>query len=128
MKIALVGKLRAGKTEVCKEIFKKLKNSELIEFSKAVQDTVEILYPELKGTKDREKLIEVGQHLRKLDTEIWVNIVKYKINNSNADNIIVAGVRQQNEYEMLKKLGFTFIKVVADEETRIKRCIDCNNE
>lgn len=123
MKIAIVGKLRSGKSIVSEEILQ-LKNTALIEFSGALQEVVSILYPNNKGKKDREKLIKVGQHLRKMDKDIWVNIVKYKIQNCESGNIVVVGVRQLNEYEMLKEQGFVFIKVVADEKIRIERCKD----
>lgn len=121
MKIAVYGKLRAGKTEVCNYISQKI-DCDVFEFSKGVQEVVDLLYPEKKGTKNRELLVSIGQHLRELDKDVWVNIVKNKILNSNKENILVAGVRQENEFEMLKELGFIFIQVEASETTRIERC------
>lgn len=127
MKIAIYGKLRAGKSAVCDYIANKYE-CEVLEFSGAVQEVVDVMYPEKKGTKDRETLIAVGQHMRKLDEDVWVNIIKNKIENSKTQNILVAGVRQQNEYDMLKKLGFTFIQVEASENTRIERCIEAGDK
>lgn len=126
MRIALFGKLRAGKSAVADYIADKY-DCDIIEFSAGVQDVIDIIYPELKGTKNREVLISVGQHLRKLDKDVWVNVVRHKIENSNNPNILVAGVRQQNEYDMLKELGFIFIQVDASETTRIERC-KANND
>lgn len=62
--------------------------------------------------------------MRKIDEDIWVNLLEHKIKNSNAENILIAGVRQQNEYDMLKRQGFIFIQVEACENTRIERCIE----
>lgn len=126
MRIAVFGRIRSGKSQVGEYIKNYLFNEknqgcELYEFSQAVQSCVEILYPNLKGIKDREKLVSVGQHLRKLDEDIWVNIVKHNILNSSSDNILVVGVRQENEFKMLEELGFTFIKVEANEDIRIFR-------
>lgn len=126
MKIAVFGKLRAGKSAVCEYVSHNYK-CDVIEFSEGVQDVVNVIHPELKGKKNREVLIAVGQHLRKLDKDVWVNLVKYKIKNSKEPHILVAGVRQQNEYDMLKELGFIFIQVDASETTRIERCM-ANND
>lgn len=127
MKIALYGKLRSGKTAVCEHIMDKYENVQKIEFSDALQEVVDILYPELKGVKNREVLVGVGQHMRKYDVDVWTNIVKNRVLNSDARHILVSGVRQQNEYEMLKGLGFIFIRVEASENTRIKRCIEAGD-
>lgn len=127
MKIAVYGKIRAGKSAVCEYIAEKYE-CDIFEFSGAVQETIDVCYPWMKGIKNREKLISVGQHLRKLDEDIWVNVVKHKVENSKAPVVLVAGVRQQNEYDMLKQLGFTFIQVEASETTRIERCIEAGDK
>lgn len=123
LKFAVVGKIRSGKTVVAEYICKSLYSCEKMEFSDALRNCVDIMYPEIKGTKDREKLIAVGQHMRKLDKEIWVNIIEHKIKESKADHIVVSSVRQQNEVDMLRKNGFKIIKVEAPEEVRVNRCI-----
>lgn len=126
MKIAIYGKLRSGKTEAT-DILKKNLECEVLEFSKALNDVVNIMYPHNRLQKDRELLVSVGQHLRMLDENIWVNIVKNKIEETNKPNIIVAGVRQQNEYDMLKEKGFKFIKIESEVETRLERCLNNND-
>lgn len=126
MKIAIFGKLRSGKSIVAEEI-QYITGAEIIEFGTAVQEVVNVLYPQLEGKKDREKLISVGQHLRKLDKDVWVNVVKNRVLNSSSKDIIVAGVRQENEYQMLKELGFKFIKVCADQDVRISRGQEAND-
>lgn len=128
MRLAIYGKIRAGKSEVGKHIREYLieaKNEtcEIYEFSDAVQACVEVMYPRLKGIKDREKLIKIGQHMRKIDEDVWVNVIKNNILNSKSDNVLVVGVRQENEFEMLKELGFTFIRVEAPIKERKIRSI-----
>lgn len=127
MRIAVFGKLRAGKTAVCEYITEKF-DCEVLECSGALQEVVDILYPKKKGTKDRELLVSVGQHMRELDVDVWVNLLEHKIENSNSENILIAGVRQQNEYDMLKRQGFTFIQVEACETTRLERCIESGDK
>lgn len=123
MNIAIYGKLRAGKSAVCEYIAENYE-CEVLEFSGALQEAINVMYPNKKGIKDRELLISVGQHMRKLDEDVWVNIVRHKIENSTKPHILVAGVRQANEFKMLKELGFTFIKVDASESVRVQRCIE----
>lgn len=127
MKLAIYGKLRAGKSEVA-EAIKREFDTEVIEFSKALRDVCDILYPTTRNYKDRDLLVKIGQHMREMDKDIWVNIVKEKIENSDAEHIIVASVRQKNEYDMLKKLGFKFINVEAYEHIRKQRCIDAGDK
>lgn len=127
MKIAVYGKLRAGKSAVCDYIANKY-DCEILEFSGAVQEVIDVIYPEKKGVKDRETLVSVGQHMRKLDKDVWVKVIRNKIKSSKANNILVAGVRQQNEYDMLKELGFTFIQVEASETTRVERCVEAGDK
>ena len=81
MRIAVYGKLRAGKTAVCDYITEKF-DCEILECSGALQEIVDILYPDKKGIKDRELLVTIGQHLRKIDEDIWVNLLEHKINDS----------------------------------------------
>lgn len=126
MRIAVYGKIRSGKSSVCEHIKNKY-DYEVIEFSHALQRAVDIMYPEHIGTKNRELLIGVGQHMRKFDENVWVNCVKRRIENSENENILVAGVRQQNEYDMLKELGFKFIEVEASKDMRIERCKATND-
>lgn len=125
MKIAVFGGLRAGKTSVCDHILSKYKDFEIFDFGDSLKECVAKAYPQNEGQpKNRELLINFGQHLRKFDKDVWVNAVKYKIEVSNSKNLLVTGVRQQNEYEMLKDEGFIFIKIEAGEDIRIQRCID----
>lgn len=123
MKVAVYGKFRSGKSEVCSIISNSIE-CDLFDFGDALKECVAIVYPKsVNKPKDRGRLIKFGQHLRKLDENIWVNIVEHKILNTKSRNILVTGVRQQNEYEMLKDQGFIFIRVDANEDIRIERCI-----
>lgn len=123
MKIAVFGEFRSGKSALCECITQIFNNCELIEFGTPVQEVVDIIFPEQKGIKNRKLLVKIGQHLRKIDEDIWVNVIRHKIKKSSADIVLVCGVRQENEYEALKELGFTFIKVQASVDNRIKRCL-----
>lgn len=134
MKIAVFGKTRAGKSTACDAIIDTLssidgkENVLELDFSKALREVVGVLYPETRFKKDRNKLIEIGQHMRKLDENIWVNIVKNSIELSDCDHMVVTGIRQPNEYKALKEKGFIFIKIDCSEETRLERCIKAGDQ
>lgn len=124
IKICLVGKMRSGKSSVVEylvnEYFKN-KKIEVVDFGDALKEITYILYPQSKKAKDRNRLQLIGQHLRKIDEDIWVNVVARKIKKSTAEVIICASCRQNNEYEYLKKEGFVFIKIDCSDELRIQR-------
>ena len=123
MKIGIYGKLRSGKSEVCNLYEGMLDDSIILDFGDSLKECVKVAYPFLDyKTKNRELLIKFGQTLREMDKNIWVNALKYKILNCTKKNIIVTGIRQQNEYDMLKELGFVFVKIESDIEKRIERC------
>lgn len=129
MKIGIYGKMRSGKTEVCNLYNGMLDDSVVLDFGDSLKECVRVAYPFLDyKTKNRELLINFGQTLRKMDKNIWVNALKYKILNTNKKNIIVTGIRQQNEFDMLKDLGFTFIKIESDDNIRIERCKKNNDK
>ena len=132
MKVAVFGKIRAGKglvIETLKDYFEKIGfTTEHLEFSDPVRDVVNTLFPWNNGVKDREVYIKTAQHLRKMNEDIWVDCLRYMIQNSKAEVVFVGGFRQENEYRMLKELGFSLIKVEADEEIRYKRCVDSNDK
>lgn len=132
LRFGIVGKIRSGKSTVADLLGLELKEFYKVEFSDALRMVTDILYPDTKGVKNREKLIAVGQHMRKLDEDVWVNIVENWIKKAEERNgkdfpIIVSSVRQPNEVEMLKRNGFILIKVEADEDIRIQRCIDAGD-
>lgn len=135
MKLAVYGNTRSGKSVAVAKIVELLNNLSdkdnnvlELDYSQALREVVGVLYPDTLKTKDREKLIAVGQHMRELDEDIWVNVVKNKIdNNVDHEHIVVTGIRQENEYKALAERGFIFIKIEASEETRIKRCIEAGD-
>lgn len=133
MRVAVVGKIRSGKTTVVNIIKGMLDESDsiIIEFSDSLREATEVMYPATKGIKDRERLIAVGQHMRKLDVDVWTNIVEHKIRVAEEEgyaNILVSSVRQPNEVEMLLRNGFDIIQVVSDEEIRIQRCVKAGDK
>ena len=123
LKICLVGKMRSGKSEVINHLMDKMgeENVELVDFGDALKDIAKMLYPEEMNTKNRKLLTTIGQHMRDLDEDVWINVVKRKIENCNKQIIVCASCRQQNEYDFLNKIGFLFVKVCCKDSLRVLR-------
>lgn len=72
--------------------------------------------------KDRVLLQDIGQKMREIEPNIWVN---YTFNQAKQYNkCIVSDMRQENEYLVGIKEGFYPIRVVADIDLCIQRLRD----
>lgn len=125
IKICFIGKMRSGKSEAINYLKKKY-DVEVVDFGDSLKEVIKIVYPRKCG-KPRALLQQVGQHMRKLDEDIWLYSVDKKINNSDKKIIACASCRQQNEYDYLNKMAFLFIKVVCKDSLRIKRAEDAGD-
>lgn len=122
IKICFVGKMRSGKSEAVNYMLEKFKGEvEVVDFGDALKEVVNSLHPEKRGVKDRAKLQEIGQYMRKLDEDIWINPVKHKIENTDKKIIVCASCRQKNEYDFLNKIGFLFVRVSCLDSLRVRR-------
>lgn len=121
-KIALCGKMRSGKDTVAfrLDIFYGLTS---FKFSGGIHELVRQYFPERVGDlKDRQLLIDIGQFMRTINPDVWINYLDRAITKANTSKgIVVTDVRQENEVSYLRKLGFTIVKVVSDDEKRIER-------
>lgn len=124
MKIALIGRSRSGKDTVAEYLVKKygMRNYKL---SYGITEIIKKYFPkELeKGVKLRGHYIKIGQSLRELDEDVWVNYTLNRINYlwGNLENLVISDVRQENEFLRLRDEGFKFIYVDCDNAIRNKR-------
>lgn len=111
MKLAFGHKARSGKDTAC-EYFQKKYGGTILRFAKNVyfvQDLVQQYY-NLPLEKDPKLLQTIGEGLRELDPDIWVNLLEKDIHKTE-DNIFISDLRYPNEMEMLKKNGFITVKI-----------------
>lgn len=74
--------------------------------------------------KNRELLQDIGIALRGVDEEVLVNNLKKRVEEAEKagiENIIITDVRQENEFNALKEMGFVFIYIDADLDKRMER-------
>lgn len=127
LKIALTGKMRSGKDTVG-EILIKGYGFRRYAFGDGIKEIIESYFPSafLEG-KPRRHYQHIGQSLRELDEDVWVNYCLDKVADNHYDNVVVTDARQPNEIEALRANGFIIVKVECDEETRIER-MKANND
>lgn len=124
MKIALIGKSRSGKDTVAEYLVKKhgMRNYKL---SCGITEIIKKYFPSdfEKGVKLRGHYIKIGQSLRELDEDVWVNHTLNKINYlwGNLENLVISDVRQENEFIRLHEEGFKFIYIKCDDGIRNER-------
>lgn len=129
MKVVLFGKMRSGKDTVGNFLIKE-HNFERFAFGDGIAEIIEKYFPEAwEGGKPRKHYQHIGQQLRVLNTDVWINCLlrKAKMKEAYNDvmkiatNIVVTDGRQVNEAERLRKEGYIIIKVTTPEEIRIER-------
>lgn len=132
MKIALCGKMRSGKDSVAEHLEAKydFKNFKL---SSGITEIINQYFPETRRTgKPREFYQLIGQTFRELDQDVWIkktqrDIYRYMSRYDAKSNILISDLRQQNEYEYLKKNGYIIVKVEADDDLRMNRILESND-
>lgn len=121
MRIAVLGKMRSGKDSFAR-IFIKSGFTEL-KFSDGITEIIGAYFPEaLNSGKPRKHYQHIGQHLRELNEDVWVNNLARELLTYPVDeDIIITDVRQSNEVNWLIDNGFIIIKIVASDEIRKAR-------
>lgn len=121
-KIAVLGQMRAGKDTVA-EILKEKELFIELKFSDGISAIIRTYFPEAEQFgKPRQHYQHIGQSLRQLDEDVWINRLDKKLKALSTErSVIVTDVRQENEVKYLKEQGFTLIKVIADDSVRIQR-------
>ena len=129
MRIAVTGKMCSGKTTLCNYLCELEPRFRIFSFGKKVKDVASDLFQMDPQIKDRTLLTSIGQKMREIDKDVWVN---YVINQcKDVEYCLVDDLRYQNEYEALIKNGFKIIQLnISDElqEYRIRNIYPNNYE
>lgn len=121
MKIALCGQLRSGKNLVA-DILNDIDSFEEIAFAEGIWETIALLFPDQydKVNKPRKLLQQLGQGMRAIDPNVWVNRLMATVAETEG-NIVVTDLRQPNEFNALREAGFFIIRIESSIEARIAR-------
>jgi dephospho-CoA kinase len=137
VKIALTGKLRAGKDEVAQHLYIR-HGFDRVAFGDALKRNAHAVFPWISdGTKPRALYQTYGQLMREIDPGVWVKHAEQAVKgaidfrvNTGAERIgiVLTDVRQQNEVDWCRSNGFTLIRVTAPDEVRIARAIAAGDD
>lgn len=136
MKIALFGKIRSGKDTVGKILIEE-HHFRRFAFGDGIGEIIQTYFPEaLTGGKPRKHYQHIGQQLRVLNPDVWINYLLNKVRSESMShlqehhkngvvapsfNVVVTDGRQLNEAKRLKEEGFLIVKVTTDDEIRLER-------
>lgn len=120
-KIALLGRSGAGKDTFADFLVEERNFTKLF-----FAEPLYLIANEVFGMKkkNRELLQDIGIALRGVDEEFLVNNLKKRVEEAEkegVENIIITDVRQENEFNALKEMGFVFIYIDADLDKRMER-------
>jgi dephospho-CoA kinase len=137
VKIALTGKLRAGKDEVAQHLYIR-HGFNRVAFGDALKRHAHEVFPWIpQNSKPRALFQAFGQLMREIDPDVWVKHAERAVQgalafrvNTGAERvgIVLTDVRQANEVAWCRENGFTLIRVTAPDEVRIARAIAANDD
>lgn len=119
MKIAVTGKMCSGKTTLCNYLCELEPRFEIFSFGKKVKQVARDLFKMDPTVKDRSLLTSIGQKMREIDPDVWVNYVISEC--KDKEYCLVDDLRYQNEYEALVNNGFKIIQLNVSPELQEER-------
>jgi dephospho-CoA kinase len=133
VKVAICGKLRAGKDELAQHLFIS-HGFDRVAFGDALKRNAHALFPWVsESSKPRALYQKFGQLMRQeFDTDVWIKhaersvkgAIDFRISiGAEKIGVVLTDVRQQNEVDWCRENGFTLIRVTAPDEDRIARAI-----
>lgn len=116
VKLALIGNAGSGKDTFASKITSKYKLKSI-----ALADPIHEIAKDLfqMKNKDRELLINIGETLRKIDKNVFINYALRKSEKYEAT--LITDVRTMREFKALIKEGFKFISIQCEPEERYRR-------
>ena len=136
VKIGIIGAMRSGKDTFAEPLIYS-EGLYPMKFADGIHEIIENYFPEtlLEGSKPREHYQHIGQSLRQLNPDVWVNRLEQDYRTALFCNdieplsgYIITDVRQPNEVEWCKRNGFTIVKLVASSDVRRQRILDCGDK
>jgi dephospho-CoA kinase len=139
-KLALVGKLRSGKSTVA-DYLTLFYDFQPFAFGDSLKRYLHEIFPHVpREPKPRALYQAFGQKLRELDPDVWINLTMRKIDEYLRQHtcdrcepvlkprVVVTDCRQQNEFDRLRAEGFVFVRINADEKLRIQRALEAGDK
>jgi dephospho-CoA kinase len=137
VKIALTGKMRAGKDELSNHLYIKY-GFDRVAFGDALKKNAHATFPWVSEfSKPRALYQAYGQLMRQIEPDVWINHAERAVKGAidfrvgtraEQVGIVLTDLRQPNEYEWARNNGYTIIRVTAPDEDRIARAIAAGDD
>ena len=125
VKIALTGKMRAGKDAVASRLLTDHGFELPIAFGTALKRVAHEAFPWVESTPKPRELYQFMNVLREHDPDVWIKHLerryRYIAGQRATRGIVITDVRQANELAWCKANGFTVVRVEAPMDVRIAR-------
>ena len=118
-KIAITGKMCSGKTTLSNYLCTIEPRFQVFSFARKVKEVASDLFNMNPLKKDRSLLISIGQKMRDIDPNVWINYVIQQTH--GIEYCLIDDLRYQNEYEALAKNGWKIIQLKVSDELQEKR-------
>ena len=133
MKIAVCGRMRSGKDTFANRLVEEYGFKEF-KFSLGINEIINKYFPEhaFSEKKPRKHQQFIGQGMRQLDENVWIDytlsyVEEYLAENGDDADVVISDLRQENEARILKDNGFTIVNVYAFDDIRLQRIIDAGD-
>ena len=140
IKLALVGKLRAGK-DTAAQYLTLFYDFQPFAFGDPLKHHFHQMFPHIpRHPKPRALYQKFGEKNCEIDPDVWINLTMPQIDEylrrHTCDRcetvlkprVVVVDCRKQNEYDRLRAAGFKFIRINADDELRIQRALEAGDK
>lgn len=131
VKIALISGMRGGKDTFAEPLIRQYQIQEL-KFASGITELIKVYFPsKLKEGKPRELYQHLGQYMRSIDPDVWVNDLDWWYiywKERNVRDYIITDVRQPNEVQWCRDNEFTLVRINTPDEIRKQRIIDCGDQ
>lgn len=128
LKIAISGKMCSGKTTSAKFVQKCIAEYGYIAYIMSFATKIKLLAKDLfydkgDGHKDRKLLQDLGQKLKEIRDTVWIDYLVGKIRKCS-NPVIIDDVRFRDEFDSLKREGFTLIRLEVDQDVQEQRLVE----
>jgi dephospho-CoA kinase len=131
LKLAIVGQMGSGKDTIAAMIKKEYEKRTIeydiytVALAEGIRNLIGEYLPShidsSSGRANRNAMQTVGESLRKLDKDVWIDYAITEV--GSADSIIITDCRLLHEAEVLRERGFTIIGIATTDSARMQRLV-----
>ena len=126
IKIALVGKMRSGKSVISRLLHEKYGFYYPLSFGNELKALAHTIFPWIPEEPKPRELYQFMNTMRDYDEDVWIKHLAedYEfVLTKEPTGIVIDDVRQRNEFEWARDNGFIIVRVESSDELRKQRIV-----